>query len=284
MAGNVSARPFSAPVEKLLGGMLPVLDHGFVRVIDYMGDDAAIVQAARVSYGAGTKTVNEDAGLIDYLMRNRHTSPFEMCEIKLHVKMPIFVARQWVRHRTANLNEYSLRYSEAKDEVYLPLADKLAKQGKANKQGSGEPLSPSEATGVQALIEETGKEAHDTYRQLLDVYGLARETARTVLPLGTYTEFYWKIDLHNLLHFVSLRADKHAQDAIRDYADVIWRIVQEWVPLTAAAFRMHVLEAVHLSASEVSALRLMITATRPMGGLDLKPDTIAKFLKLGLKP
>lgn len=284
MASDVSGRPVSAPVEKLLGAMLPVLDHGFVRVIDYMGDDAAIVQAARVSYGAGTKTVNEDAGLIDYLMRNRHTSPFEMCELKLHVKLPIFVARQWVRHRTANMNEYSLRYSEAKDETYLPLADRLAKQGRANKQGSGEPLTPPEATGVQALIEETSKEAHDTYRQLLDVYGLARETARMVLPLNTYTEFYWKLDLHNLLHFTNLRMDKHAQSEIVAYAEVIWRIINEWVPLTAAAFRNHVLEAIHLSASEAAALRMLITASRPMGGLDLKPDTVAKFLKLGLKP
>lgn len=248
--------------------MKSVLDHGFVRLIDTMGDDAAIVQAARVSYGDGTKSVNDDAGLIRYLMRHHHSSPIEMCEIKLHVKMPIFVARQWIRHRTANVNEISGRYSILPNEFYVPAPENVAAQSKVNNQGRGEPLHPELRGLAVSKMEVHGGEAFDLYEALLDVdegYGLARELARIVLPLNTYTEFYWKIDLHNLLHFLRLRLDSHAQYEIRVYAEAIAEIVREWVPATWSAFEDYRLNAVTFSGKEMQVLAEIIAPTVPDG-------------------
>ncbi|HZU87664.1 MAG TPA: FAD-dependent thymidylate synthase, partial [Stellaceae bacterium] len=216
-----------AALEEILYEPLPVLDHGFIRVIDYMGDDAAVVQAARVSYGRGTRRVSEDQGLINYLMRHRHTTPFEMCEIKFHVKLPIFVARQWIRHRTANVNEYSARYSILDKEFYIPAAEHLAAQATTNRQGRGEALEGAAARRVLDLLRAEAERAYAGYAELLDEDrtvdpprpGLARELARMNLSLNFYTQWYWKIDLHNLMHFLSLRADPHAQYEIRAYAE-----------------------------------------------------------------
>ncbi len=253
-------------LEEILYEPLPVLDHGFVRVIDYMGDDGAIVQAARVSYGRGTKQVSSDRGLINYLMRMRHTSPFEMCELKLHVKLPIFVARQWIRHRTANVNEYSARYSVLDDEFYLPEPKHLASQSKSNRQGRAEALQGPEAAAALDALETNAREAYARYVALLnegddgepldpDRTGLARELARIALPLNTYTQWYWKIDLHNLLHFSALRADPHAQYEIRAYAEVILDILRRWVPLTYDAFVDYRLEGAELSAKALAVVR-----------------------------
>jgi thymidylate synthase (FAD) len=282
-------------LEEILYEPIPVLDHGFVRVVDYMGDDAAIVQAARVSYGRGTRKVSSDRGLINYLMRHRHTSPFEMCEIKLHVKLPIFVARQWIRHRTANVNEYSARYSILDREFYLPDSEKLAlKKTVAEQPALFDQLSAADATAAQSTVNKQGREgaldaaaavevvrrmrelsnrAFTAYDQLLgegDRPGVARELARIVLPLSTYTQWYWKIDLHNLLHFLALRADPHAQYEIRAYAEVIFGIVRRWVPLTAEAFENYRLRAVTLSARAREVVRRMIageTVTQETSGL-----------------
>jgi thymidylate synthase (FAD) len=256
-------------LEEILYEPLPVLDKGFVRVIDYMGDDAAIVQAARVSYGRGTKQVSDDRGLINYLMRMRHTSPFEMCELKLHVKLPIFVARQWIRHRTANVNEYSARYSVLEDEFYLPAAEHLAAQSSANRQGRGAALEDAQAAEAQETIRRNAEDAYGRYLGLLNQDsasqslaperpGLARELARIVLPLNTYTEWYWKIDLHNLLHFIALRADPHAQYEIRAYAEALLDVVRRWVPLTAAAFEDYRLNGAELSAKALAVVRRLL--------------------------
>jgi thymidylate synthase (FAD) len=253
-------------LEEVLYQPLPVLDRGFVRVIDYMGDDAAIVQAARVSYGRGTKKVSDDRGLINYLMRMRHTSPFEMCELKLHVKLPIFVARQWVRHRTAKVNEYSARYSVLADEFYVPAAEHVASQAGSNRQGRDRVLGAAEAAAVQDTVRVNAERAYGDYLALLNQdeagaaleperEGLARELARIVLPLNTYTEWYWKTDLHNLLHFIGLRADPHAQYEIRAYAEVLLDVVRRWVPLTCEAFVDHRLEGAALSAKALAVVR-----------------------------
>jgi thymidylate synthase (FAD) len=235
-------------------------------VIDYMGDDAAIVQAARVSYGRGTKQVSTDRGLINYLMRMRHTSPFEMCELKLHVKLPIFIARQWIRHRTASVNEYSARYSVVDDEFYQPRPEDLASQSTANRQGRAAALEGPAADAARDAIRANAEDAYTHYITLLNEDregqpidprrpGLARELARMVLPLNAYTQWYWKIDLHNLLHFAGLRADPHAQYEIRAYAEVILDIVQRWVPLTHGAFVDYRLEGATLSAKALAVLR-----------------------------
>ncbi|MFP4360008.1 MAG: FAD-dependent thymidylate synthase [Alphaproteobacteria bacterium] len=247
-------------LEEVLYTPFLVLDHGFVRVVDYMGDDAAVVQAARVSYGSGTKSVRSDAGLIRYLMRHRHSTPFEMCEIKLHVKLPIFVARQWIRHRTANVNEYSARYSILDREFYVPPVDAVAEQSASNRQGRGEALAPDAAQAARARMRDAAQDAFDLYDHLLggeaaDVPTVARELARAVLPLSTYTQWYWKIDLHNLLHFVALRADPHAQAEIRAYAAVLLDLVERWVPVTAAAFRDYRLEGASLSRGQLEVIR-----------------------------
>lgn len=232
-----------------LGNPYLVLDQGIVRVLDSMGSDASICSAARVSYAAGTKTVNDDRSLLRYLLRHGHTSPFEMCELKLHLKMPIFVARQWVRHRTASLNEISGRYSIIRDEFYVPSEDMVSFQSDSNKQGRGGPLDVSEAEEVQGIIADAGVSAFRDYGELVEERKVARELARVVLPVSTYTEFVWKIDLHNLLHFLKLRLNPHAQDEIRAYAEVIWQLVKDWVPDTADAFVDYELNAVKLSAT-----------------------------------
>lgn len=247
-------------IEEILYRALPVLDHGFVRVIDYMGDDAAIVQAARVSYGRGTRRVQDDAGLIDYLMRHRHSTPFEMCEIKYHVKLPIFVARQWIRHRTANVNEYSARYSVLDREYYLPAPEHLAAQSSSNRQGRGEALSGEQAQHVLRLLRDDAERCYAHYDEMLDPngVGLARELARIDLTLATYTQWYWKIDLHNLFHFLSLRADAHAQFEIRAYAEPMLETVRRWVPLAHAAFTKNRLGAVTLSAPALAVVKRML--------------------------
>jgi thymidylate synthase (FAD) len=258
-----------AALEAILYQATPVLDHGFVRVIDYMGDDAAVVQAARVSYGKGTKKVSEDRGLIQYLMRHRHTTPFEMCEIKYHVKLPIFVARQWIRHRTANVNEYSARYSILDNEFYLPAPEQIAAQSKSNRQGRGDQLTQAETARVLDLLREDALRAYRDYATLLntdeagavidpDRQGLARELARMNLTLGFYTQWYWKTDLYNLLNFLSLRADVHAQYEIRAYADVMLETLERWVPLTAEAFRQYRLGGAHLSEKGLAVVKRMI--------------------------
>ena len=262
-------RPTVAALETLLYQAIPVLDHGFIRVIDYMGDDAAIVQAARVSYGRGTRRVSEDAGLIRYLMRHRHSTPFEMCEIKYHVKLPIFVARQWIRHRTANVNEYSARYSILDREFYLPAPEHLAAQSAANRQGRGDVLGGEEAAHVLDVLREDATRCYDHYAEMLNEddagaardptrQGLARELARMNLTLNTYTQWYWKTDLHNLFHFLSLRADAHAQHEIRAYAEAMLETVAAWVPVACQAFSDYRLGAVTLSAQMLAVVRRML--------------------------
>ncbi|MDO5705216.1 MAG: FAD-dependent thymidylate synthase [Paracoccus sp. (in: a-proteobacteria)] len=251
-------RAVAEGIEAHLYTAHPVLDHGFVRVIDYMGDDAAIVQAARVSYGRGTKSVQNDEGLIRYLMRHWHSTPFEMCEAKFHVKLPVFVARQWIRHRTANVNEYSARYSILEREFYIPAPEHLAAQSKQNNQGRGEVLQGDEAARVLDLLRDDAMRAYDHYESMLSQdgqQGLARELARMNLPANVYTQWYWKVDLHNLLHFLRLRADPHAQYEIRAYADAMCRIVADWVPFAFGAFRDYRMDAVSLSAQAVAVLK-----------------------------
>jgi len=256
-------------LEEMLYTPLEVLDHGFVRVIDYMGDDGAIVQAARVSYGRGTRKVSEDAGLIRYLMRHRHTTPFEMCEIKYHVKLPIFVARQWIRHRMANVNEYSARYSILDREFYIPAPEQLAAQSASNRQGRGDVLQGAEAAEVLDLLRADATQTYDHYAQMLNEdesgtrvdesrQGVARELARMNLTLNTYTQWYWKTDLHNLLHFLSLRADHHAQYEIRVYAEQMLKTVQAWVPAAYQAFMDYRMGAVSFSAQMLAILRRML--------------------------
>ena len=253
-----TARATSHALEELLLNPIPVLDHGFIRVVDYMGDDAAIVQAARVSYGAGTKTARDDAGLIRYLMRHWHSTPFEMCEIKLHVKLPIFVARQWIRHRTANVNEYSARYSILDREFYTPAPEHLAAQSRVNNQGRGEVLEGEEAARVLDMLRMGAGRSFDDYEAMLSQegqQGLARELARMTLPASIYTQWYWKVDLHNLFHFLRLRADPHAQYEIRAYAEAICGLVEQWVPAAFAAFTDYRLNAVSFSAQGMDCLR-----------------------------
>ena len=271
-------------LEEILYEPLPVLDHGFIRVVDYMGDDAAIVQAARVSYGKGTRQASQDEGLIRYLMRHRHTSPFEMCEIKLHVKLPMFIARQWIRHRTANVNEYSARYSILDKEFYVPAADQLAVQSSINNQGRGEAINRDDAEIILNLMKGDAAQAFNSYEQLInsDADGkpidperpaLARELARIGLPLSTYTQWYWKTDLHNLFHFMALRADSHAQYEIRVYADVIRDIANRWVPLASKAFEDYRLHGVELSRDAIEVVRRRLrgeNVERETTGLSLR--------------
>ncbi len=246
---NQTIRPVSNELEKVLYQPFTALDHGFVRVIDYMGNDDSVVQAARVSYGSGTKKVNADKALINYLMAHRHTTPFEMCEIKFHIKLPIFVARQWIRHRTASVNEYSARYSIVEDEFYIPQAQHLSAQSTINHQGRDEDkvLNANEQKRVLELLKEDSSKAYKDYLEMInqdssgnivneDKEGLARELARMNLPLNCYTQWYWKIDLHNLLHFLNLRVDKHAQYEIRVYAQIMLDLVKKWVPNCYDAF------------------------------------------------
>ena len=280
-ASQPTRRATVPALEDILYEALPVLDHGFVRVIDYMGDDGAIVQAARVSYGRGTRRVSEDRGLINYLMRHRHTTPFEMCEIKYHVKLPIFVARQWIRHRTANVNEYSARYSILDNEFYIPSPEHLAAQSAANRQGRDQIIEGDAARRVLDLLRDDSERAYAGYAELLNEDetgtprekswpGLARELARMNLSLNFYTQWYWKTDLHNLLHFLSLRADPHAQYEIRAYAETMLETVQRWVPLAHAAFLEYRLNAATISATALAVLRRMLEGEKvdqPSSGL-----------------
>jgi thymidylate synthase (FAD) len=262
-------RAVSPGLEAILYEPMPVLDHGFVRVIDYMGDDAAIVQAARVSYGRGTRKVSDDRVLIRYLMRHSHSTPFEMCEIKYHVKLPIFVARQWIRHRTANVNEYSARYSVLDKEFYIPAPDQLAAQSSNNRQGRGDVLTGDEAAQVLDLLRNDAEQTYRNYAHMLnenedggatdpDRSGLARELARINLTLNTYTQWYWKTDLHNLMNFLRLRADPHAQYEIRVFAVAMIETLNAWVPLAAEAFREYRLGAAQLSATGLDVVRRML--------------------------
>ena len=254
-------RAVSEGMEAQLYRAHEVLDYGFVRVIDYMGDDSAIVQAARVSYGAGTKHARDDAGLIRYLMRHWHSTPFEMCEAKFHVKLPLFVARQWIRHRTANVNEYSARYSILDREFYIPEPGALAAQSATNAQGRGAVLEGAEAERALEILKSDAARAYDHYEELLSQdgqQGLARELARMNLPANVYTQWYWKCDLHNLFHFLRLRADSHAQYEIRVYAEAICRIVADWVPAAYAAFEDYRLGGATLSARGIECIRRML--------------------------
>jgi thymidylate synthase (FAD) len=271
-------------LEARLHQAVPLLDHGFVRVIDYMGDDNAIVQAARVSYGRGTRKVSEDTGLIRYLMRHRHTTPFEMCEIKFHVKLPIFIARQWIRHRMASVNEYSARYSVMDREFYIPDPSQLAAQSTLNRQGREAVLEGDEAARVLALLRADAERCYDHYTWLLnedseekpadpDRQGLARELARMNLTLNTYTQWYWKTDLHNLFQFLSLRADSHAQYEIRVYAEAMLEMVEAWVPVASQAFRDYRMGAHSFSAPMMAVLRRMLageTVEQPESGLSTR--------------
>jgi thymidylate synthase (FAD) len=262
-------REVSEELEAVLYKAFPVLDHGFVRVIDYMGNDSAVVQAARVSYGKGTKQRTEDRGLIQYLLRHSHTTPFEMCEIKFHIKLPIFIARQWIRHRTASVNEYSARYSILDKEFYVPSADHLAVQSSTNRQGRGETLSPAYSQAVLNLLKEDAERSYAHYEELLneDAEGhtidphkekLARELARMDLSVNFYTQWYWKIDLHNLMHFLALRADAHAQYEIRSYAEVMLDLLKCWVPFTYEAFLQYRKEGVRFSKNGFCALKKLL--------------------------
>lgn len=283
----LTRRPTVAALEERLFTPVPVLDHGFVRVVDYMGDDGAIVQAARVSYGAGTRSVSDDRGLIRYLMRHRHSTPFEMCELKLHVKLPIFVARQWIRHRTANVNEVSARYSILDREFYLPAAAQIAEQSASNKQGrNNEALAEAESATILRLLREDALRCYDTYERLLNDDGegnpvdaeaprLARELARMNLTLNYYTQWYWKVDLHNLMHFLSLRMHPHAQYEIRVYGDAIAEMVRAWVPFAWEAFEDYRLGGSFFSKQEMAVIKRLLQGepadeVLPSSGLSMR--------------
>ena len=291
---NKTIRPVAPGIEKILYEVFPALDHGFVRVVDYMGDDQAIVQAARVSYGKGTTRVSEDRGLIRYLMRHRHSTPFEMCEIKLHVKLPMFIARQWIRHRTASINEYSARYSVLDKEFYIPEEKDLAVQSKSNKQGRGDTLSAKDSEEALFLLKRDAEKSYETYEYLLNESqkgevldnnrdGLSRELARINLTLNTYTQWYWKTNLHNLMNFIFLRADSHAQYEIRVYADIIYKIMESWVPITAEAFKSYRSGSVELSAEAMDVIKLMLSGNKvnqKESGLSLREwNELLNYLK-----
>jgi thymidylate synthase (FAD) len=242
-------------MEELLGRALPCLDAGFVRVVDYLGDDASIASAARVSYGGGTRRARPDRDLIRYLMRHRHTSPFEMCEVKVHVKLPIFVARQWIRHRTASVNEVSGRYSVLDQASWLPEPEALSRQSQDNRQGRAAAIPTEEAEEILEVLRHGAARSWEDYGHLLEHHDLARELARVNLPLSTYTQWVWKIDLHNLFHFLALRLHPHAQQEIRAYAHLLADIVRAWVPVAWEAFEDYQLEARTFSRQELALLR-----------------------------
>ena len=266
---NKTRRAISEGMEENLYLIHKVLDHGFVRVIDYMGNDTSIVQAARVSYGEGTKKSRDDKSLIFYLMRHWHSTPFEMCEIKLHVKLPVFVARQWIRHRTANVNEYSARYSILDNEFYIPKSENLASQSSSNNQGRGDVLEGEEANKVIQILKSDSLRSYKSYEKMLskeNKKGLARELARMNLPTNIYTQWYWKTDLHNLFNFIRLRNDIHAQYEIRVYAEKIAELVKKWVPFAFEAFEQYQLNSSHLSSNGLSCIK------RLMKGEDVSQD------------
>tara|TARA_Y100000294_G_scaffold2824_1_gene2964 strand:+ start:138 stop:1085 length:948 start_codon:yes stop_codon:yes gene_type:complete len=266
---NNTKRVTAPELEKILYEAIPILDHGFIRVVDYMGNDSSIVQAARVSYGKGTKKVNTDAGLIKYLMRHWHSTPFEMCEIKYHVKLPIFIARQWIRHRTANVNEYSARYSILDKEFYLPAPEHLAAQSQNNRQGRGDVLEGEQAKKILDLLKSDAERTYGNYEQMLNErydgtvidenkIGLARELARMNLTLNTYTQWYWKTDLLNLMNFLRLRADDHAQYEIRAYAEAMLDTLKKWVPITYGAFMDYRVGGTEVSAKGKNIIQKLI--------------------------
>jgi thymidylate synthase (FAD) len=270
---NSTKRVTSPELEKVLYEAIPVLDHGFIRVIDYMGDDSSIVQSARVSYGKGTKKVSTDEGLIRYLMRHWHSTPFEMCEIKYHVKLPIFIARQWIRHRTANVNEYSARYSILDKEFYIPAKEQLSAQATNNRQGRGDLITGQQADEVLKILKDDAVRTYDNYEKMLNERfdgtvidekksGLARELARMNLTLNSYTQWYWKTDLLNLMNFLFLRGDSHAQYEIRVYAEKMLDTVKKWVPITHAAFLDYRVGAAHLSSKGLKIVKLMINGNK----------------------
>ena len=270
---NTTKRVTSPELEKVLYQAIPVLDHGFIRVIDYMGDDSSIVQSARVSYGKGTKKVSTDEGLIRYLMRHWHSTPFEMCEIKYHVKLPIFIARQWIRHRTANVNEYSARYSILDKEFYIPEKEQLSAQATNNRQGRGDLITGQQADEVLKILKDDAVRTYDNYEKMLNERfdgtiidekksGLARELARMNLTLNSYTQWYWKTDLLNLMNFLFLRGDSHAQYEIRVYAEKMLETVKKWVPITHAAFLDYRVGAAHLSSKGLKIVKSMINGNK----------------------
>jgi thymidylate synthase (FAD) len=270
---NSTKRVTSPELEKVLYEAIPVLDHGFIRVIDYMGDDSSIVQSARVSYGKGTKKVSTDEGLIRYLMRHWHSTPFEMCEIKYHVKLPIFIARQWIRHRTANVNEYSARYSILDKEFYIPAKEQLSAQATNNRQGRGDLITGQQADEVLKILKDDAVRTYDNYEKMLNERfdgtiidekksGLARELARMNLTLNSYTQWYWKTDLLNLMNFLFLRGDSHAQYEIRVYAEKMLETVKKWVPITHAAFLDYRVGAAHLSSKGLKIIKSMINGNK----------------------
>jgi thymidylate synthase (FAD) len=270
---NTTKRVTSPELEKVLYEAIPVLDHGFIRVIDYMGDDSSIVQSARVSYGKGTKKVSTDEGLIRYLMRHWHSTPFEMCEIKYHVKLPIFIARQWIRHRTANVNEYSARYSILDKEFYIPAKEQLSAQSTNNRQGRGDLITGQQADEVLKILKDDAVRTYDNYEKMLNERfdgtiidekksGLARELARMNLTLNSYTQWYWKTDLLNLMNFLFLRGDSHAQYEIRVYAEKMLDTVKKWVPITHAAFLDYRVGAAHLSSKGLKIVKSMINGNK----------------------
>jgi thymidylate synthase (FAD) len=269
------ARMIVEAAEAMLDQEIKVLDKGFVRLVDYLGGDARIVQSARVSYGSGTKTVRQDRGLIHYLLKHAHTSPFEQVQLTFHTKMPIFVARQWVRHRTARLNEISGRYSIMRDEFYLPDPEHVCAQSESNKQGRADALPADQALAIIEAMEREQRETYANYEKLLDL-NVARELARVNLPNSLYTEWYWQIDLHNLFHFLRLRMDAHAQYEIRVYAEAMARCAQAVAPLAYEAFEEHVLGAVTFSRAECEALAAMLDGRpvalegRPLGAFEEK--------------
>jgi len=280
---NNTKRVISPELEKILYEAIPVLDHGFVRVVDYMGDDSSIVQAARVSYGKGTKKVSTDSGLIKYLMRHRHSTPFEMCEIKYHVKLPIFIARQWIRHRTANVNEYSARYSILDKEFYMPSKENLAAQSTGNRQGRGELINGKQADDILRILKKDAEQTYTNYELMLNERyeggiinennkGLARELARMNLTLNTYTQWYWKTDLLNLLNFLSLRANSHALYEIRAYADVMIDSLKRWTPITFDAFMDYRVGGMELSAKSKIVIQKMLKGQE----CDLKSSSLSK--------
>lgn len=296
---NQTLRPVSPELEEILYQPLYVLDYGFVRVIDYMGNDSSVVQAARVSYGSGTKKINADIALINYLMAHKHTTPFEMCELKLHIKLPIFIARQWVRHRTASINEYSARYSILEDEFYIPKAEHLSPQSKINHQGrnSENPLSATEQQEVLDILIKDSKHCYDNYLHLINQnsngetidenkQGLARELARMNLTLNCYTQWYWKINLHNLLHFLKLRADSHAQYEIRVYAEIILDIVKKWVPHSYNAFVNYQQNSKNFSQNALAVLQKLLhqqPVSQETSGLSQREwQELVDFFKLNL--
>ena len=280
---NTTKRVIAPELEKVLYEAIPILDHGFIRVVDYMGNDTSIVQAARVSYGKGTKKVSTDSGLIKYLMRHWHSTPFEMCEIKYHVKLPIFIARQWIRHRTANVNEYSARYSILDKEFYIPKHEHLAAQSKSNRQGRGDVLQGEKAKKVLEILKNDAERTYQNYEFMLNEKydgsqvnenetGLARELARMNLTLNTYTQWYWKTDLLNLMNFLRLRVDHHAQYEIRSYAEAMLDTLKKWVPITYEAFMDYRVGGFEISSKGKTVIQTMIKGEK----VDIEKSGLSK--------